>query len=209
MEALAKRFVLFDFDGVIADSLHLGHDVARIVHDEPGMTLNDYRSLFEGNVYHTLEKTGRERRDEEYFAAYAPRMDEEVTLVEGMRESIDTLSGEYTLAIISSTTTSLIRTFLAKHVLTEYFADVMGADVHPSKVEKMRMVFERYDTSAKDCVYITDTLGDMREAKEHEMGTIAVAWGWHDRLTLEKGIPFRIVEKPAELPDTVEDFFAR
>ena len=63
--------------------------------------------------------------------------------------------------------------------------------------------------TADDCVYITDTLGDMREAGAHHMGTIGCSWGVHDRATLERGLPFRIVDQPAELRDAVDDYFAR
>jgi len=209
METSAKKFVLFDFDGVIADSLALGHDVARQVHPEKEMTVDDYRTLFEGNVYDSLEKAGHQRRDEEYFAAYAPRMEAEVRIMSGIKDAIDRLAQAYTLTIISSTASDLIHQFLARHELQKYFTAVMGSDVHVSKVRKMSMVFEQYDTSPGQCVFVTDTLGDMREAKAHDVGAIAVAWGWHDRERLEKGIPFRIVETPAELPDAVDDYFAR
>jgi len=205
----AQKFVLFDFDGVIADSLVLGHSVAREVHPEKEMTVDDYRTLFEGNVYDSLEKAGHQRRDESYFAAYAPRMEAEVGIMPGITEAIGKLAQSYTLVIISSSDSRLIQQFLARNKLRNYFTGVMGSDVHPSKVEKMSMVFEQYDTSPERCVFVTDTLGDMREAKAHEIGAIAVAWGWHDRERLEKGIPFRIVETPAELPDAVDDYFAR
>ena len=70
------------------------------------------------------------------------------------------------------------------------------------------MIFETYGIGADDCVFITDTLGDMREAKEHAVGTIGVSWGFHPHATLEKGIPFRIVDQPSELPDAIQEYFA-
>ena len=207
---MKDRFILFDFDGVIADSFALAYDVARIVHPEANLDLEAYRRWFEGNVYDVIKATAPGGvRHEKYFSEFAPRMEEEVRLVPGMREVVSELAEAYTLIIISSTESGLIRKFLDRHSLLHHFADVMGSDVHTSKVEKVRMVFEVHSVRADECVFITDTLGDMREAKEHEIGTIGVSWGWHTHETLGKGIPFRIVDTPSELPDAVDDYFSR
>jgi phosphoglycolate phosphatase len=203
-----KRFVLFDFDGVIADSFALGHDIARIVHAGVQMSPDDYRALFEGNVYDALDKNGIARKDTEYFNHYASRMEEEVGLFTGMDSVVQELARSYRLFIVSSTTSELIRMFLTRHALDQHFEQVMGSDIHSSKTEKIRMIFNDYGVHADRCVFVTDTLGDMREAKEHRIGAIAVSWGWHSHGTLEKGIPFRIVDTPAELPDAVDDYFA-
>ncbi len=102
-----------------------------------------------------------------------------------------------------------ITKFLTKHGLIEYFPDILGRDAHHSKVEKMQMIFDKHGVTAAQCVYITDTLGDMREAQAHNMGTIASSWGVHPRETLERGVPFRILNAPTELPDAVDDYFVR
>jgi phosphoglycolate phosphatase len=136
-------------------------------------------------------------------------MKSEVRLADGMEFVIPTLAGAHTLAVVSSTPSWAIQEFLTPHDLLHHFSDILGADVHTSKVEKMRMIFEKHAATAAQCVFVTDTLGDMREAKEHDMGAIGCSWGVHPHETLEKGIPFRIVDHPRELPDAVDDYFAR
>ena len=207
---MKKRFVLFDFDGVIADSFALAYNVARIIHPEANLNPDTYREWFEGNVYESIRDTvPGGLRNEQYEAEFGPRMEKEVALVVGMDDVVKTLASGYTLIIVSSTTTPEIRNFLSKHGLSSCFVDVMGSDVHTSKVEKIRIIFERYRINSSESVFITDTLGDMREAKKHEVDTIGVSWGWHTHKTLSQGIPFRIVDKPSELPDAVTDYFAR
>lgn len=210
METPAQKFILFDFDGVIADSFALSYDVARIVHSEIDLTAEKYREWFEGNVYDSIQKAlPGWQGHEKYTAIYTPRMEREVTLVAHMDEVVRNLAASYALVIVSSSQTSQIRDFLARHALLDCFSEIMGGDVHQSKVEKIRMVFEKNNLTSDDCVFITDTLGDMREAKEHSIGAIAVSWGWHTHATLEKGIPFRIVDTPAELPDAIDDYFVQ
>ncbi len=204
---MERNFVLFDFDGVIADSFALAFDVGRTIH--PHLTEDSYRALFEGNVYESLKAIDPTDRSHEYFSLFEPRAKAETHLIPEMDKVVAELAEEHPLIIISSTITMPIQRFLDSHDLAKHFIEVMGKDVHASKVEKMRMVFEKYETTADHCVFITDTLGDMREAKEHEMGVIGVSWGFHKHETLERGIPFRIVDRPHELPDAVEDYFAR
>lgn len=207
-----RKFVLFDFDGVIADSYGVAWDTARKLCVR--LTDEKYRSLFEGNVYERhgvvlAEEHGPEcHHDLDWFPIFTPAFEERAKLFSGMREVIEKLSHTHVLIIVSSTLTSPIQGFLEKHHIGRYFSEVMGADVHTNKHEKIKMVFEKYGTSAAECIFITDTLGDMREAKLAGVGAIAVSWGFHSRETLAKGEPFKIVEHPVDITSAVSDYFA-
>ncbi|MAG12942.1 hypothetical protein CL630_03995 [bacterium] len=205
-----KNYILFDFDGVIADSFHPAFETQKMVC--PHLSEENYRKRFEGNIndwedpinVHTEDC----RHDIDFFEEYIPRMKDEVQIVPRMREVIIELEKEYTLVVISSTITSPIQEFLSSHELDSHFAWIMGNDVHQSKVEKIKMVFEKYNITSKDCVFITDTLGDMREAEKMSVGTIGVTWGFHVPETLKQGNPFRLVDSPKTLPMAVSDYFS-
>jgi phosphoglycolate phosphatase len=47
--------------------------------------------------------------------------------------------------------------------------------------------------------YIGDTLGDIHEAHEARVKSIAVTWGYHSRKELEKIKPDYIVDRPKAL----------
>jgi phosphoglycolate phosphatase len=169
--------------------------------------------MFEGNVYEAHDEmiaSGERKRasDAEWFDIYVPKFEQEAKLFGGMGEAIEKLSHAYVLIIVSSTITSPIQGFLEKHHIGRYFSEVMGADVHTNKYEKIKMVLKNYGTEASQCVFVTDTLGDMREAKRAKVGTIAVSWGFHSVETLLKGGPFRIVERPEEIAPAIEHYFA-
>jgi len=206
-----RKFVLIDFDGVIADTWDIAFETARTVF--PSFDEVSYRRMFEGNVYEAHERmvanNERERAsDVEWFDIYVPKFEERAQLFDGICDVIEKLSHEYVLIIVSSTITSPIQGFLEKHHIGRYFSEVMGSDVHTSKHEKIRMVLEKYGIQPNDCVFITDTLGDMREAKAAGVGAIGVSWGFHSRETLAKGEPFRIVESPQDMPKAISDYFS-
>lgn len=211
MDVKKRKFVLFDFDGVIADSFSVCMKTARnlCVH----ITEEQYRAAFEGNVYekhaemmssdHGLEC----HHDSDWFEVYIPMLEAEGMLVLGIREVIEELAHEYTLIVISSSVNSPIQGFLEKHHIGRYFSEILGADIHPQKLKKILMVFERYKTSAEECVFLTDTLGDIQEASAAGVGAIGVTWGFHTRATLEKGVPSCIVDTPESIPIAISDYF--
>jgi phosphoglycolate phosphatase len=206
---MPKKYVLFDFDGVITDSFRIAYETNRMMC--PHLTEDGYRKRFEGNINDWLggpeAHTDACRHDVNFFAEYIPRFKAEAALVPGMDKVIAELAGKYTLIVISSTVTSPIEEFLESHGLMPHFAWVMGNDVHASKVEKIKMVFSKHGITAQDCVFITDTLGDMREASKTGVGSIGVSWGFHNDGTLKEGSPFRLVDKPQDLPGSVDDYF--
>ena len=206
---MKKKFILFDFDGVIADSYQLAFEIQKTIC--PHLTEDIYQKRFEGNINDWEEPinvhTEECRHDIDFFTEYIPRMKNEVQIVSGIKEGVIRLEKNYTLIVISSTITSPIQEFLERHDLANHFAQIMGNDVHKSKVEKIKMVFEKYDVGAKDCVFITDTLGDMYEAEKMSVGVIGVIWGFHTSETLLRGKPFRLVEKPNDLLTAVADYF--
>lgn len=205
---MPRRFVLFDFDGVIADSHWLAYETARTVH--PHLTEAEHLSFFEGNIFtnydHSRCTPECRPSPDDFYALYTPRIGE-IQLIAGAKQFIEDLARRYTLVIVSSSISMDIMSLLERNDIAKHFDDVFGKDVHNSKIEKIRMIFERYEISAADCVFVTDTLGDMREAEETGVAAIGVTWGFQERETLEKGDPFTLVQKPAELPQAIDDFF--
>ncbi|OGC85064.1 hypothetical protein A3F55_02245 [Candidatus Adlerbacteria bacterium RIFCSPHIGHO2_12_FULL_53_18] len=178
----------------------------------PHLTEDDYRERFEGNINEWQASvnthTDECRLDVDFFEHYVPKMEKQVTLVPSMGEVVATLAETYTLVIISSTITLPIERLLEKYNLRKYFTEVMGNDVHKSKVEKIRMVFTKYSVAAQYCVFITDTLGDMREAEKSGIGALGVTWGFHTVETLQRGNPFRLVSDPADIVSAVKEYFS-
>jgi phosphoglycolate phosphatase len=177
----------------------------------PHLQDSEYQKRFEGNINDWEEPinvhTEECRQDIDFFTEYISRMKNEVPVIPGMKKVIENLEKEYTLIVVSSTITSPIRDFLEEHGLVGHFTEVMGNDVHKSKVEKIKMVFEKHGVAANNCVFITDTLGDMHEAEKTGIDSIGVTWGFHTPQTLQHGNPFRLVEKPDDLPIAIASYF--
>ena len=207
---MPKQTVLFDFDGVIADSFAAAHGTAQAYCKHN--TEDSYRKHFEGNAWDSflsikLDDHEGCNHELDWWSTYSSIFAEKGGLFLGMDATVKRLASEHRLVIVSSAVESVIVPFLEKHGLREQFDGIYDADVHRSKSEKIGMIFEKYDIGPNDCVMITDSKGDILEAREKDVESIAVTWGFNNYDVLLSGEPFRIVRLPDELPNAVTEFF--
>ena len=79
-------------------------------------------------------------------------------------------------------------------------AEVAGAETARSKVEKIHALLARFP-GQEVYWYVGDTAGDIREAREAGVTPLGVAWGWHEPEMLIAAGAERIAASPAELLD--------
>ncbi len=200
MPESTNKVIIFDFDGVIVDTFDFCYQIYK---NNSSMTEDEYRSKYEGNIYDTLEKN---KPISDFWSLYTPKL-LACKPKEKIENEIEELSKKYTLVIVSSTASSAIKSFLEKFNLNRYFEEILGNDIEHSKVKKLQIVLGKYSLPPSSVVFITDTLGDIREGRECGIESIAVSWGYHPAETLQKGEPYQIIDTVSELPKAVETYF--
>ena len=196
------NILMFDFDGVIVDTFSLCHIISNSISP---VSEDEYRTRFEGNINDVVNKAPPIRKAD-YFSEYTPELMKCEPFIE-LIEAIKNLAHKYTLVIISSTISPSIDSFLQKTGLRNYFSDILGNDVEKSKIKKIGMVLEKYKTDPSQALFITDTLGDIKEASACSVKSIAVSWGYNNEATLTKGNPYKIISDKKELVPAVEEYF--
>jgi len=208
-----KKIIFFDFDGVIADSFGIAFEIGK--QKNTGIKSDDdFRNLFNGNIndwkkdfYGSIEEI--KKIDDEFFALIAPKMSE-VNLFPDMEKVIKELAKSHGLVVVSSTRSDLVNDFMERNGILQYF-DEFGGDkiVHTNKTERIKEVFNKYGVGPDNCVFITDTLGDMREAANCGVSSIGVSWGYQKKENFFAAKPYAIVEKPTELLSAVLEYFKK
>lgn len=196
--------LMFDFDGVVADSLEIFYaefSAALIsLGFEKLSNKESLLALFDGNVFKSLIKLGFPMRKLKALSGeFGPRIEkanQQVQPFEGMPELLSELAAAFPLYVITSNHSSAIEHFLKKYKITGV-REVLGADKEASKVKKIRRVKKLHPDFSP--WYMGDTKGDMLEGNEAGAITVAIAWGWHEEARLRTGDPRHVVRTPAEL----------
>jgi len=198
---------LFDFDGVLVDSLSLYEKSVNLclerIGQRPIETREEFLDLFEENFFSAITKRGVDVA--QFMAAskaVTPTLDYGVVKpVADLIPVLGELKKHSALIIISSNSAYAIRLMLMKYGFAPYFDDILGADFAFSKIEKIRHAVDRNSTNGNHSLYVCDTAGDIREAREAGVKTVAVTWGWHPRERLERALPDVIIDDPKRLLD--------
>lgn len=194
------KAIVFDFDGVIGDTFQMSLDI--LAERKRIIPPKIYRDYHEGNVYESTLLTFTKQESEYFWVRYHDRISEEHLFP--IKDQVKGLARNNRLFLISSSLEKVIKKFLSLTGMTEYFEKILGKETHKSKVEKFKIIFKKYGLDPKECIFVTDTLGDLREAKKVGVPTIAVTWGYHGKTRLQKGSPDLMIHDFKDLTKAIE-----
>lgn len=201
---MSSRVIMFDFDGVIADSLAAYFPVFQESCRDLGFagpaTLEAFLDVFDTNAVKGLLRAGipilKLRRLGKTLGPRVARLNDQISPFPGMIELVNVLSTRFPVYVVTSNITAATERFLTSHGIAGV-RGVIGADQEASKVKKIRRI--RRAHRGAEAWYVGDTRGDMLEGRAARAITVAVTWGWHNRARLESGHPDHVVDTVTHL----------
>lgn len=202
------NLLLFDFDGTLADTMHILLDIYNSVIApiykskliDPAiiqklMSESGIKLLPEYNV-NPLKipfMVSRARKE------LAQRMDE-VRPHKGIIETIHSLKNlGYSCGIATSNSRSNVNSFLEKNKIADCFDYIYtGKDLF-GKSAMLRRMIKEHKIDPKVTAYIGDEIRDIEAGKSVNFFTIAVTWGFNNEDILLKASPNLILKESKEL----------
>ncbi len=206
--------VIFDYDGVLADTLD-------------DLLLFGQEACNKIGVKHLVTKDDLDNLELMSFAAYGRACEVPEQLVDefvkscldsfaeknsppaifpGLSSVIRQLSINHRIAIVTTNSSQNVNDFLVDHGLDGLIDAVYGIDSPGSKAQKIAMARNQLlENRKQESVFMVgDSLSDVVAAKEASVTTVVVTWG-HQRLeNLLRGNPDHVVSSPHELIEVVE-----
>lgn len=205
---------LFDLDGTLVDSLGSISYFANKALKKFGMDTipADRYKVLVGDGAATLVKRmikevkGDESLFQSVYDEYNTTYDNDFLYLakpyDGIIDMLKNLkSSGHKTAIISNkphSTTQKICSELFGDLIDICFGKRKGYPVKPDPTSVNEVIY-KLGVKKSDCIYVGDTLTDMKTGSNAGIYTIGVLWGFRDENELRSGNPQKIVKTPAEI----------
>ena len=224
------RAILFDLDGTLVDTRAASWQLFAETNRAFALGIDSQEAFFkafEGNFFDSLARLvpdpKRAADAKAHFMALL-RTRYNPAVIPGMVDVVRALAPQCTLAVLSTNGIEAIRRVLVGAGIATCFSHVFSGDVEPRKAASMRrfLADQRYAThrqcspayqdgvdagqlQAQEVVLVTDTVGDVAEAREAGVRAIGVTWGMHTEKQLLDAGAERVALWPQELVAWLRD----
>lgn len=176
-------------DGVLFDTIPFAEE--HFINGRPGVTSEMYRNIHKGNYHEEAKKYDHlkiERSEEEETQNRLVYMEKKskTKMFKGVRELLENLKKDgYLLVINTNAFDRNCFPLIDNSGIRQLFDFIATAEVSKDKIEKFKIIQDKYEVDKKDILFVTDAVGDIKDSQVADISTIAVTWGVHDRKFFE------------------------
>ncbi|PKN77740.1 MAG: carotenoid oxygenase [Candidatus Cloacimonetes bacterium HGW-Cloacimonetes-1] len=208
-----RPYILFDFDGTIADSLTLGLELinrlAPIYHIHPitDEDIQAVRSMPTGKAIRYLKIP--------YYKLpilIPVFLNEYKHIIHNMKpfprihEVIQDLKDlGIPMALLTSNSKENVHVFLDQHDMNYFEWIEGGSGIFKKQVTIMHQI-KKHNLQKENIIYVGDETRDIVAAKKCGIKIISVAWGFQDKSILSQYNPDMIAETPQDLYDIIKSY---
>jgi phosphoglycolate phosphatase len=204
-----KTTILFDFDGTLAETMMLIHDVFNRLSGIYGyrhLPEEDVEECRHMSIQQFIEHFGIPLWKVPIIAIHARRlMHRDMDRIHPPAGLADVLtqiheSGGYIMDILTSNRRKNVMKFLFQHRI-DWFDEVESTRAILSKKRRVEKYIQKKGLDPSSLYYVGDTTIDVESARHAGAKTVAVSWGLNTSEALSRVNPDHLVDDPLQLLD--------
>lgn len=208
---MKSAYLLFDFDGTIADSINPLFDLLNSMAPDFGVhtvswdEFDHMRDLNYIQIFKMLKIPlfHLPKAIKMVLEGYQ-QIIQHLQPCTGILELLSELQArEIPHSLLSSNSKKNLQAFLQKHQI-QSFEWVEGTEGIMAKNRHLSKMIRKHGLQNYDLYYIGDEIRDIQTAKSNRIKSIAVSWGLHSHQHLQKSKPDYLVDAPSEILDIIE-----
>jgi phosphoglycolate phosphatase len=133
------------------------------------------------------------------------KMMDKILPISGMTYTLRTLHDQdYDLVILTSNNKANVVTFLRKHGMEDFFANIIETRGLFNKAKHIEKTLKKNNLHASDIIYVGDEIRDIVACQKIGVRIIAVTFGFNSKEGLARWNPDYIVSKPLQILDIID-----
>ncbi|WP_064199363.1 HAD family hydrolase [Brevibacillus brevis] len=210
-----QKSVVFDFDGVIIDSLEVQRkaffDSFQLVSNGPLPSFEEFLGHSGDSIPNIFSKMNLPLSMVEHYRRIASSNIHLIEIVEGMEEILRFIQNEgWKCGLCTGKDRKRTIHILKEFELIDYFDTVVCSDdvTHPKPhPESLLLAIEQLHSNVDHSVFVGDGKNDLICARESQVKSIAVAWGHNSVEVLQQESPSYFAYSVDELRHALQTLF--
>lgn len=194
-------YIIFDFDGTLADTFALGSKLINEYADRLGYKQIDFAANKDKSARELIKMSGVRFWQIpgliRFFRKKSVERAGEVKAFDGIPDLVRRLHDDgFSLGIITTNSAQTINIFLGKYGLTDFFTYIKP---EISLFGKRRAIRRARRHLKSDIIYIGDELRDIEACRAVDVPIISVSWGFNSTEILEKNNAGKVAANTEEV----------
>ncbi len=210
------QYILFDFDGTLADTIDLAISIYNRIapeYNRKPLTPEETKIIAAGRPQELLKQFGMSPQK---LAVIMLRIKNEIHELmpqmqpfEGVPEAVQKIKSKgYRLAIITSNSRSNVNLFMKNNGMDQEFDFVYSGKSIFGKDKVFKRMFRKKNISPARVIYIGDETRDIEACKKVGIPIISVTWGMNNKEILSTLHPDQMAHSPQEIIGCIEKISA-